>query len=112
MNTLEVLIKAINNRLPISFEYNKNGEISKRIGNPYVVYIFVSRAGEESTKVDVVQTAGDSDSGIPFPSFRSFRNIEDIINLKILENQSSFGPPFHSDYVPNSDRYKNPIAKI
>lgn len=112
MNTLEILIKAINNRLPISFEYNKKGEISKRIGNPYVVYIFVSKLGVESTKVDVVQTAGDSDSKIPFPSFRGFLNIEDIINLRILEDQPSFGPPFHGDYVPNSDRYKNPIAKV
>lgn len=112
MNTLEILIKAINNRLPISFEYNKKGVISKRIGNPYVVYIFVSKAGVESTKVDVVQTDGDSDSGIPFPSFRGFLNIKDILNLKILEDQPAFGPPYHSDYVPNSERYINPIAKI
>ncbi len=112
MNALEILKQAIKNRQSISFEYNKKGEISKRIGNPYVVYIFVSKAGEERTKVDVVQTAGDSDSGIPFPSFRSFLNIEDIINLRILEDQPSFGPPFHSDYVPNSDRYKNPISKV
>jgi|SRR3989304_7447289 len=112
MNTLEILIKAINNRLPISFEYSKKGIISKRIGNPYVVYIFVSKAGEESTKVDIVQTKGDSDSGKSFPSFRSFLNIEDIINLKILEDQPSFDPPFHDDYAPNSDRYKNPIAKV
>lgn len=112
MNTLEILIEAIHKRLPISFEYNKKGKISKRIGNPYVVYIFVSKGDEESTKADVVQTDGDSDSGIPFPRFRGFLNIEDIINPKILDDQPSFGPPFHPDYVPDSDRYKNPIAKV
>ena len=114
MNTLELLKKAIENKKPISFEYNKIGKLSKRIGNPYVIYIFVSQAGVKSTKVDIVQTAGESDSESdkPFPSFRGFLDIKNILNVEILENQPSFGPPFHKDYVPNSDRYKNPIAKI
>ncbi len=114
MSTSEILKKAIEMKKPISFEYNKKGILSKRIGNPYVIYIFVSVAGDKSTKVDIVQTAGESDSKSdkPFPSFRGFLDIKNILNVKILEDQPSFGPPFHEDYVPNSDRYKNPIAKI
>ena len=35
MNTLETLIEAITNKQQISFEYNKDGKITKRVGNPY-----------------------------------------------------------------------------
>ncbi len=115
MSTLDILRQAIDERKSIEFEYNKQGRISKRIGNPYVVYIYVSKTtGKRSTKVDIVQTGGESDSidTKPFPSFRAFLNIEDILNIKILEDISPLTPPFHEDYNPESDRYENPIAKI
>jgi len=114
MNTFETVKQAIEKRKPISFNYNKMGAISYRVANPYVIYIFVSKAGEQSTKVDVVQTGGDSESKDknPLPSFRSFLAIEDITHVEILENEVSFGEPLHPDYKPDSDRYENPLAKI
>lgn len=115
MNTFELLQKAIKERKPISFDYNKNGELSHRIVNPYVLYIYTAKqTGEESTKLGVVQIDGDSDSKEekPFPSFRDFLGIEDILNVQILENEPSFIPPFHKDYNPDSDRYRNLIIKV
>ena len=41
MTNIEKLIKAIENRKPITFEYNKEGKTAgKRIGNPHALYIF------------------------------------------------------------------------
>lgn len=114
MNTFELLQKAIKERKTISFDYNKKGELSNRIANPYVLYIYTSKNGEESTKLGIVQIGGDSDSkeSKPFPSFRDFLGIEDVLNVKIMEDQPCFTPPFHEDYNPESDRYKNLIAKV
>jgi hypothetical protein len=115
MNTFELLQKAIIEKKSISFDYNKKGELSHRIWDPYVLYIYKSKTNwSESTKLGIVQTSGDSDSkdSKPFPSFRDFLAIEDILNVKILEDQPCFTFPFHEDYNPDSDRYENIIAKI
>lgn len=114
MNTFELLKKAIELKKSISFDYNKKGEISHRIADPYVLYNFISNAGKKSTKLGVVQTDGDSDSKDtkPFPSFRDFLSIEDVLNVRILEDKSSFQSPFHEDYNPESSRYENIIVKV
>lgn len=114
MNTLETLIEAINKKNQISFDYNKKGIITKRIGNPYAVFIYTAKNTRiQSTKVHIVQTGGDSDSKErnPFPSFRMY-NIIDLNNVTILKIKEPFSEPFHKDYKPESDFYKDVIAKI
>ena len=115
MSTLDILRQAIDKRKSIEYEYNKEGKISKRIGNPYAIYIYDAKTtGERNMKVDIVQTEGESDTKDtkPFPSFRGFLNIEDILNVERREDIPPLTPPFHEDYNPESDRYNNLIAKI
>lgn len=112
MNSLEVLNRAIEARKPISFEYNKYGKVrGERIGNPHAVFIFTAKSGEQSTKIDLVQVSGVSDSKNekPLPSWR-FYNIEDLSNVKMVEAESVF--IVDSEYKPEADRYRNVIAKI
>ncbi len=113
MNTLETLQKAIKNRNQISYEYNKEGKVTgRRIGNPYAIFIYTAKNTRiQSTKVHIVQTDGVSDSldKNPLPSFRMY-NIEDISNLEILPEV--FGEPFHENYNPEWEGYKDVIAKI
>jgi len=113
MNTLETLKSAIEKRLPISFEYNKEGKVKgKRFGDPYAVFIFTAKNTRvQSTKVHIVQTAGVSDSEQPFPSFRMY-NIEYLYNVTILIDEKPFGPPFHEDYNPEWEGYIDVIAKV
>lgn len=113
MTNLDILIKAIKSRMPVSFEYNKPGKISgQRIGNPHAVFIFTSKAGEQSTKIHIVQTGGVSDSKDekPFPDFRMF-NIEDLSQLSILEDTSEF-QPYYEKYNPEWEGYKDVIEKV
>ncbi len=114
MNTLEDLKQAIQNRQPISFEYNKEGKVKgTRFGNPYAVFIYTAKNTRiQSTKVHIVQTGGVSDTKEekPFESFRMF-NIEDLTNVKILIDREFFTPS-HKDYKPESDFYKDVIAKV
>jgi len=115
MNTLETLKDAITNRQPISFEYNKEGKIEgKRIGNPYAVFIYTAKNTRiQSTKVHIVQTGGVSDSKEenPFLSFRMY-NIEELSNVTVLKNEKSFAPPFHENYNPEWDGYRDVIIKV
>ena len=115
MNTLEVLIEAVNKRQPISFEYNKEGKVKgERIGNPYAVFIYTAKNTRiQSTKVHIVQTGGVSDSKEenPFPSFRMY-NIEDLTNVTILKDEKPFGPPYDENYNPEWDGYKDVIVKV
>jgi hypothetical protein len=108
--SLDTLKAAITNCRAIEFEYNKAGKTSGvRIGNPHAVYIMRRKDNTESTKIDIVQTGGVSDSGQEFPSFRMF-DIEEISNVKIIENLAPFIPS--SEYKPESDRYAFVIIKI
>lgn len=110
MTKLEILTKAIENRLPISFQYNKPGKTEgTRIGNPHAVFIFTSIKRVISTKLHIVQTEGVSDTGDKgnFPFWRPF-NIEYISDVKILENSGRF--EIEEGYKPDS--YDNPLAKV
>ena len=111
MNNLDLLIKAINSKNSISFEYNKPGKIpGTRIGDPYAVFILTAKSGEQSAKIHLVQTAGVSDSKDknPFPEFRMF-NIEELTNIKFLE--STFDAN-NEKYNPEWEGYKDLIAKV
>jgi hypothetical protein len=113
MAILDLLIEAIQTRKPISFEYNKpNKTPGQRIGNTHAVFILTSKAGQISTKVHIVQTAGVSDTvhEKPFPDFRMF-NIEDLSNIVILEAHPCF-EPYHEKYNPHWEGYKDVIEKI
>lgn len=113
MNNLNLLIESIEKRKSISFEYNKVEKTpGTRIGNVHAVFILTSKSGLQSTKVEIVQTAGVSDSQEvkPFPDFRMF-NIEDLSNVLILEEEKCFDP-LYEKYKPESDRYRNVIAKV
>ena len=115
MNTLEALKHAINNKKPVSFEYDKEGKVKgSRIGNPYAVFIYTAKNTRiQSTKVHIVQIGGVSDSvdTNPFPSFRMY-NIEDLSNVTVLIDEDCFGSPYHENYNPEWDGYKDLIAKI
>ena len=110
MTKLELLTKSIEDRLSISFQYNKSGKTKgTRIGNAHAIFIFTSKKGEISTKLHIVQTEGVSDSADKgdFPFWRPF-NIEYISDVKILESLGQF--EIGEGYNPES--YDNPIAKI
>lgn len=120
MTTLATLKTAIENKQQISFEYIKEGKKNgTRIWNPYAVYIFTAKSGEQSTKVHIVQTDGVSDSAdmtepLPFGvewEFRNF-NIEDLAKVEILSDRPLFSKPYHSLYKPESEMYKDVIAKV
>lgn len=120
MNTLDTLIKAIEDKKPIEYEYNKEGKVKgKRYGDPHAVFIFTSKSTNvQSTKVHIVQREGVSDSkdDNPFPAFRMF-NIEDLAKVGILDDKPSFEPFFKSEdgksrYNPEWEGYKNVIAKV
>jgi hypothetical protein len=72
--SLKLLIAAIKSRSPVSFHYNKTGKTpGLRIGNPHAAFILQRKDGTESTKIDIVQTAGVSDTEPPaFPEWRRF----------------------------------------
>jgi hypothetical protein len=113
MNKLELLIKSVETRKPISFEYNKPEKTpGERIGNVHAIFIFTAKSGKQSTKLHVVQTGGVSDSkdAKPFPDFRMF-NIEDVSNVKILADEPPF-EIFHEKYNPEWEGYENPLAKV
>lgn len=110
MTKLELLTKSVENRLPISFQYNKPDKSEGvRIGNVHTIFIFTSKKEEISTKLHIVQTDGVSDSADKgdFPFWRTF-NIDFISDVKILEDSGKF--EIEEGYNPES--YDNPLAKI
>jgi hypothetical protein len=109
---LNLLTKAIKNRNTIRYKYNKTDEPNgERMGHPYAVFIFTSKAGVTSTKVHIVQTSGVSKSGTPFPSFRMY-NIEELDSIEILDDVPAFADPLHEHYNPESAMYIDVIVKV
>tara|TARA_B110000093_G_scaffold152976_1_gene168397 strand:- start:1091 stop:1429 length:339 start_codon:yes stop_codon:yes gene_type:complete len=112
MSNLEKLIKSVEIRKPISFEYNKPDKTEGvRFGNVHAIFLFTSKSNVISTKLHIVQTGGVSDSldSNPFPTFRMF-NINHLSNIEILKDKDDFKT--HSDYNSESEMYSNPLAKI
>ncbi|MBK8055666.1 MAG: hypothetical protein IPK35_20930 [Saprospiraceae bacterium] len=114
MTNLELLIKAIETKKPVSFEYNKEGKTpGVRTGNPHILYVqqYTDTTKPKNSKVDLWQTSGVTDTSDtkPLPSWRNFF-FSDLINIVIHEDHSQF--EIAEGYNPESDRYKEVIAKI
>ncbi|HHQ6722388.1 TPA: hypothetical protein ACSTNG_002150 [Serratia fonticola] len=107
---LKLLKQAIEQRKPISFEYNKAGKVrGERIGNTHAVFIMRRKDKTDSTKVHIVQTSGVSDSEKDFPDFRMF-DITEITNIAILDAEPDFA--IDGRYNPSWDGYAHVIAKV
>lgn len=105
---IKKLEHAIKNRYSISFEYNKiDKPKGVRLGDPYAIYIKRNKDNSISTKVDIVQTGGVTDSEIQ--KFKIF-NIEDLANVTITNDTTQF--VIHEYYRPESPRYDNVIVKV
>ena len=105
--SIDLLKIAIQNRTPITFEYAKTP--GTRIGNPHALYVRRRKDGVQTTKLDVVQTAGVSESGKPFPSWRTL-DLDQIRVIKTNDDEGPFEPS--SIYNPSSDVYQFVIAKV
>jgi hypothetical protein len=105
--SLDRLSMAIKMRAPISFEYAKTPGV--RVGNPHALFVLRRHDGLETTKVDIEQTAGVSESGQPFPSWRRF----DFDQLRVIAVHED-GAPFEvsSVYNPTASVYELLIAKV
>lgn len=107
---LKTLKTAIESRTPVKFHYIKPGkDPGERIGNPHAIYIGETPEGEKSTKVDMVQTGGVSDSQKPFPSWRTF-DINELTNIVLSESSTPF--EIHHFYNPTSERYDSVVKKV
>ena len=126
MNNIDLLIQAINSKKPISFEYNKEGKkTGERIGNPHALYIFTPKdeTKPKTTKLDLVQTFGVSDSkeGDDYPDCSQF-DIDQISNVVVLIDEPDFEVlltkfdkkqgVMKNIYNAESERYKDVIAKV
>lgn len=108
MSELDSIKKAILDRIPISFNYIREGkDPGVRVGNPYAVFIKRLKSGEEKIYLHLVQTSGATDSDTEFPSWRQFF-INEIVNVHLLNEKAPF--EIASDYNPTF--YEFPIAKI
>ena len=109
--SLKLLVAAIKSRSPVSFHYDKAGKIpGLRIGNPHAAFILQRKDGTESTKIDIVQTAGVSDTDPPaFPEWRRF-DLAAISKVVVREEER----PFRIDprYKPDADLYRFAIAQV
>lgn len=107
---IETLKSAIKERQSISFEYNKPGKTpGLRVGDAHAVFIMRKKDGSESTKVHIVQTAGVTDSGQVFPSWRMF-DIEELGNVSICNPAQTF--EVFPSYNPEWEGYEFVIAKV
>ena len=109
--SLKLLVGAIKSRSPVSFHYDKAGKTpGLRIGNPHAAFVLRKKDGTESAKVDIVQTAGVSDTNPPaFPEWRRF-DLAAISKVVVREEEG----PFRIDprYKPDADTYKFAIAQV
>lgn len=126
MNNIDLLIQAINSKKSITFEYNKPGKTpGPRMGNPHALYIFTPKdeTKPKSTKLDLVQLSGVSDSktGEGYSDCSQF-DIEFITSIVVLVDEPDFEVLLKKydektgDWKPiynaESERYKDVIAKV
>ena len=105
--TVERLTEAIKMRAPISFEYSKAPGL--RVGNPHALFVLRRKDGHETTKVDIAQTDGFSESGGPFPSWRRF-DLDKLNLITVHEEKAPF--EVSSVYNPTAPVYEFLIAKV
>jgi len=106
MDTLEILTKAIQQRKPISFEYNIEGRaIGLRYGNPHAIYL----SSTDKVNIHIWKTGGvKTDPAQNLPTWRTY-SIKHIENITIFEDQENFS--LAVDYKPNSPMYSRALAK-
>ena len=112
MNNLDTILEAINNRKPISYEYvgGKVPVYGERRGDPYAAYVFTTKDGVSTTKVDIFQLSGASSSNTYDKVKMS--DLADLRNVQILSDEPQFSIDPNSGYNPESDRYSSVIAKV
>ncbi|MCK9398524.1 MAG: hypothetical protein M0Q51_00835 [Bacteroidales bacterium] len=106
MDTIEILKTAIEQRKPISFQYNAaDRAVGIRFGNPHAIFI----ASTDNVNIHIWKTGGvSSDLTKPLPAWREYK-IKHIIGIKIIEDQGTF--ELADGYKPNSPMYKRAIAR-
>lgn len=103
-----IISEAIKRKLPVQFQY-LDPPHGNRVGNPHALYEYRDMKNHRSFKLDLVQTAGVSESQRPFPSFRMF-DASKILSISILEGAGEFQT--HPDYNPASERYNNAVVQV
>ena len=106
METLEILKMAIEQRKPISFQYNAVDKVvGVRFGNPHAIFI----ASTDNVNIHIWKTGGvRSDATKPLPAWREYK-IKHIFDIKIIEDQGTFD--LAEGYKPNSPMYKRALAR-
>lgn len=108
MNKIELLTKAINERIQIDYDYLKNWVSEwRRIWNPHVLYVFKAKDWKESTKCDIFQVAWWTESW----ELETFKmcNIDSLDDIRLTEKVFNEN---YTEYNPSSDRYLFAIAKV
>jgi hypothetical protein len=110
-NLVKILKEAIASRKPVRFKYKKTGKApGVRIGNPHVLFIMKKKDGTQSVRLDLVQTAGITDSpDEPFPQWKNF-DLLDLGAVSIVSDSLPFTPS--DDYNRDSERYAFSVAKV
>lgn len=106
MTTIDLIIRAIESKKPIRFEYHGTKDLpGERVGNPYAVFF---HPDTDNACAHIFQTDGVSHSG-KLPGWRT-NKIENIINVSVLEDAECF--KVEEGYNPNSISYTRVIKKI
>jgi len=112
MSTLDTILEAINSHKPISYEYigGKEPVYGERRGDPYAAYVFTTKDGVSTTKVDIFQLSGASSSNTYDKVKMS--DLADLRNVQILVDEPKFTVNPISGYNPESGRYSSVLAKV
>ena len=101
--TVELIVRAIQAKKPIEFEYAKEGKIhGQRIGNPHIIFRGTTKDGILRTWCHIVQTGGVSDTLQIFPDWRMFIT-DSIQNVQIIKDGQNF--EIFDGYNPESHMY-------
>ena len=105
METLEILILAIQQKKQISYEYESEGRaIGVRIGNPHAIFT----AKTENVNIDIYKIDGvKTDLTKSLPAWRQYKT-KHISNVKILDAEFLTA----DGYNPTSKQYIRTIEKI
>jgi hypothetical protein len=107
MDTLDILIKAIQLQKSISYEYNAPGRaIGVRFGNPHAIFVSTT----ENVNIDIFKIDGvKTDPSKPIPAWRQYK-VKHMENVSILVDDNEF--EIAVGYNPTSKQYANVIAKV
>ena len=107
MTELDLIIKAIELRKPICFEYAVENKVTgKRYGNPHSIFLHPTT---NNLMAHIFQVNGVSDTKDKLPGWRQTL-IAHIKNIIIMDEAECF--EMAMDYKPNSPMYSRVIAKV